>query len=146
MPGLITQPQLATQSGVLPYRLRRAQLEVLLVTNTGGRRWLVPKGNIEPHLSARQSALKEAWEEAGVDGHVDLQPLGCVCIGKKKRRRVVCIYPMRVTVEHATWKEMHHRRRRWAGIDEAIELVRGDGLRECLRALVEFAAPIRLAA
>ncbi len=51
-----------TQSGVIPIRKRRGKLELLMVTSTNKKRWVIPKGVKEPHLSPRKSAIKEAWE------------------------------------------------------------------------------------
>ena len=56
------------QSGVIPLRCKGKKTEVLLVTSRGGKRWIIPKGIIEPGLSAGESALREAWEEAGAQG------------------------------------------------------------------------------
>ena len=64
------------QSGVLPYRVEGGVMRVLLITSQGGRRWVIPKGIVEPGLSAVVSAAKEALEEAGIDGRVDPAPMG----------------------------------------------------------------------
>lgn len=54
------------QSGAIPYRWYAQQLQVLLTTSRRNKRWIIPKGLIEYHLSAADSAAQEAWEEAGV--------------------------------------------------------------------------------
>ena len=41
------------QSGVIPYRVRKGNLEILLITSRRERRWIIPKGIIEPDYSAR---------------------------------------------------------------------------------------------
>lgn len=58
------------QSGALPYRIKAGKVEVLLVTSTRHKHWIVPKGWIALGLSAAESAAKEALEEAGVCGQV----------------------------------------------------------------------------
>ena len=51
------------------YRLSRGAVEFLLVRTKSGR-WTFPKGNIEPHLELHESALLEAYEEAGAMGRI----------------------------------------------------------------------------
>ena len=48
------------QSGVIPYRVREGQVEVLVITSSDGLRWVVPKGLVEPGMTAADSAAKEA--------------------------------------------------------------------------------------
>lgn len=48
------------QSGVIPYRWQQEELQVLLITNRRNRRWVIPKGIVEPELSPAASAVKEA--------------------------------------------------------------------------------------
>ncbi len=51
------------------YRREGGSIEFLLV-KTGSGRWTFPKGTVEGHLGARDSAALEAREEAGVIGRV----------------------------------------------------------------------------
>ena len=39
---------------------------VCLITSSNGRRWVMPKGMMEPGKSTGEIALQEAWEEAGI--------------------------------------------------------------------------------
>ncbi|MHC5023024.1 MAG: NUDIX hydrolase [Planctomycetota bacterium] len=148
MPTTCTASNVLRQSGVIPYRFRPGGgLEVLLVTTRDGGRWLVPKGHLEPDMTARQSAAKEAEEEAGAIGTVARQPIGSFTYWKQGRRREVELYPMSVLTLRRAWLEMACRRRRWVLIGEAIARVEHDGLRECLLALAgQLAAHSRLAA
>ena len=41
---------------------------VCLVTSRTGRRWVIPKGRIDPGHTAAEAARIEAWEEAGLLG------------------------------------------------------------------------------
>ena len=59
------------QSAALPYRQGNKGLEVLLISTRKGGRWIVPKGIVEPGLTPRDSARKEAAEEAGIEGQMD---------------------------------------------------------------------------
>jgi len=61
---------LVERSGVIPYGRRDGAVEVLLITSSDGQHWVIPKGVIEPGMSAAESAAKEAYEEAGIRGRV----------------------------------------------------------------------------
>src|ERR1700736_677932 len=50
--------------------------QICLVTSRSGKRWVVPKGCIEPGQTAGETALQEAWEEAGLVGSLREQPVG----------------------------------------------------------------------
>lgn len=64
------------QSAVIPYRFGADGLEVLLITSRKRKRWVLPKGVVEPGMTPAGSAEKEAFEEAGIEGRVDDRPLG----------------------------------------------------------------------
>ncbi len=64
------------QSSVLPYRLGKKGLEVLMITSMKRKRWIIPKGIVEPDMTPWDSAAKEALEEAGVEGDVSSQKIG----------------------------------------------------------------------
>src|SRR6476620_2968172 len=66
MPGWVRQ------AAVGPVRDGR----VCLVTSSSGRRWVVPKGQIDPGHTPGEAALIEAWEEAGLVGALDPEPIG----------------------------------------------------------------------
>jgi 8-oxo-dGTP pyrophosphatase MutT (NUDIX family) len=62
---------LPLQVAAVCYRRRESSIEFLLVNTNGGNKWTFPKGAPEPSLSHSQSAEREAWEEAGVRGHIE---------------------------------------------------------------------------
>ena len=49
---------------------------VCMVTSSSRRRWVLPKGVIDPGHTPGEAALVEAWEEAGLLGTLDPEPLG----------------------------------------------------------------------
>lgn len=63
-------------SAALPYLIQPDGLKVVLITSRKRGRWIIPKGEIEPDLTAWDSAAKEAWEEAGIEGLIATEPLG----------------------------------------------------------------------
>jgi phosphohistidine phosphatase len=133
------------QAGVIPHRATRDGFEVLLVTNTSGCRWLVPKGNLEPGLSAQQSAVREALEEAGVRGVIDPVLVGTFEQTRGEVRRLVDIYPLAVRRELSRWREMDRRQRRWIPIEAAIGASDYPGLGACFAALARRLAKERAA-
>ena len=91
------------QSGVIPYRNKGKGLEILLITSIGNGRWILPKGHIADGLSPRESATKEALEEAGVNGTVSTKKIGDYTYSKKGKKNgpiyKVDIYTMHVNFE-----------------------------------------------
>jgi 8-oxo-dGTP pyrophosphatase MutT (NUDIX family) len=59
------------QVAALCWRKERGRKEVLLITSRDTGRWIVPKGWPIKGLSDAQSAIREAWEEAGVRATAD---------------------------------------------------------------------------
>lgn len=109
------------QSGVLPFFHARDGLRLLMITNRRGR-WILPKGLVEPGLTRVTSAAKEAWEEAGIRGIINNQPLGTYHDFKWGRLCDICIFPMEVTSMHSCWPEMW-RKRRWVKLHEFHRLL-----------------------
>ncbi len=126
------------QSGVLPYRHRKGKLEVLLVTSLGTGRWVVPKGNIADDMSARDSAAKEAFEEAGIRGQVAKKGLGCYAYKKPDvKGGAICrveLFAMAVETVEDDWPEMAERKRTWMAIDKAAASVAEPQLAELMQA------------
>ena len=140
MNGRFTVPQ----SAVVAYRTVLSRPEVLLVTSRTRGRWVLPKGMITAGMTPPESAVKEAWEEAGVTGTVSGGCLGVHRYMKTRRCGVrscaVKVYAMKVTTVLPTWPEQRMRKRRWMGIDEAICRVMD---RDLKRLLILFRAKLR---
>ena len=62
---------LPLQVAAVCYRRGAQSIEFLLVNTNGGGKWTFPKGDPEPSMSHSQAAEREAWEEAGVRGHIE---------------------------------------------------------------------------
>lgn len=125
------------QSGVIPFRKRRGKLELLMVTSTNKKRWVIPKGVKEPHLSPRKSAIKEAWEEAGVRGKVSKPPIGAYRYRKWGGICTVEVYVMEVSQIVKHWNESF-RDRRWFTHREAMRRIKGTDLQRIMRQLPDF--------
>jgi 8-oxo-dGTP pyrophosphatase MutT (NUDIX family) len=126
------------QSGIIPYRRKPSgRIEILLITSRQTGEWQVPKGNLEPGLSERESAVKEGWEEAGVKGTPGEAAVGSYTYRRGTERRRVQLYPLEVLQIEDSWPEKDQRQRRWVVGDEAIGEVENAGLREVLRRFLE---------
>ncbi len=108
------------QSGVIPYRIYQGKLEILVVSTRSGKRMVVPKGIIEPGLSAQESAIKEATEEAGITGTLHIKPLGTYEYPKWGGLCQVLLYGMEVSslLPEEIWQESQ-RSREWMSVSQA---------------------------
>ncbi len=85
-------------------------------------RWGIPKGMIDRGDTAEQTALNEAWEEAGLRGRLT-EILGSYRYEKWARSFVVTVYVMEVLDVAPTWDEERIRDRAWVSFAEAAELL-----------------------
>jgi 8-oxo-dGTP pyrophosphatase MutT (NUDIX family) len=109
------------QAAVIPYRIRKARLEVALVTTSKGNGWIVPKGSIDDGERARDAAIREAEEEAGLRGVVARRRLGQYRHINGHGPCLVDVYVMRVTTVMDEWMEDKLRRRRWMRVPDAAD-------------------------
>jgi len=128
------------QSGVLPYKNENGTVSILLITTTSGKEWIIPKGKIEKNLSPRESALKEAAEEAGLKGAITGESIGSYHFEKKKSGRIcsVEVFPMKVEEEMENWEEKGKRERRWCTTEEASTRVSNTELKELIINAAKF--------
>ena len=133
---LTAPPHFFTQSAVIPYRirLRTRTLEICLITSRKGTSWIIPKGVVEPKMTPPASALKEAWEEAGIKGRVVGGEIGSYTYEKWGGVCTVSIYPMRVKTVLRHWPESY-RERRWLPLEEAIAKIRDKQVRPYMESL-----------
>jgi 8-oxo-dGTP pyrophosphatase MutT (NUDIX family) len=107
-----------TQFAALPYRIARGRPEILLITSRETGRWIIPKGWPEHGLTASDSAAREAWEEAGIEGRVSDTCLGIYSYLKMLDRRdrmpiVVAVFPIQVRRLRDDYPEKGQRKRKW---------------------------------
>lgn len=123
------------QSGVVPYRLKDGKVEILLITSSRRKRWVIPKGWVEPYLSSADSAAKEAHEEAGVLGSVTTPAIGTY---KRRKWGVACpveVFIMKVDTVLEDWAEADIRQRQWFSVTEAIKRIKEPTLKRIFKAL-----------
>jgi 8-oxo-dGTP pyrophosphatase MutT (NUDIX family) len=117
------------QAGALPIRRGR----FCLITSRNGKRFVIPKGWIEIGQTASETAVQEAWEEAGIAGAIDPDPIGGYYYEKEGRTYHVTVFIMRVTDIAPDWPERSFRERTWVTADEFLERVDDIGLIELVR-------------
>ena len=114
---------LIQQSGVIPYRIHNGEIEVMLITSSASKRWVIPKGLIEPDMTPQDSAAKEAWEEAGLLGKVCSEPIGTYEYYKSGFTCQVEVFLLQVETVLENWPESSKRKRQWVNIPKAVKRV-----------------------
>lgn len=103
---------LQKQYGVLPYFQSSGKTKIVLITSRNSNQWILPKGNRVPNKSKRESALLEAYEEAGLKGQLDEELKCCFNIISHGEKVDLTLYPMRVESRLLkVWPESHQRKR-----------------------------------
>jgi len=125
------------QSAVLAYCFEGGTPKVLMVTSRGRGRWVLPKGRIEDGQTAKQAAVAEAFEEAGITGALADTKIGTYSYSKIDRpddnSYRVRVYPMAVSSMSDDWPEKHERQRLWMDFPSAASAVEEPGLQLLLR-------------
>jgi 8-oxo-dGTP pyrophosphatase MutT (NUDIX family) len=112
---------------------------VLLITSRETHRWVIPKGWPMRKRKPSEVAVIEAYEEAGVRGHI----IGRRRLGHYHYRKMlpsgaeanlkVLVYPMAVDEQLDDWPERPERRTRWFSPPEAAALVAESGLARMIK-------------
>ena len=125
-----------TQSSVIPYRIRDGKPEILVIASSKKHHLVVPKGIKDPGLSPRESAAKEAWEEAGIEGEIAETALGSYSCEKWGATCTVAVYAMKVSrvIAEEEWEESH-RGRQWVSPDKAASELKQEELRPLVKKL-----------
>jgi len=128
------------QFAALCYRRKKKKggHEILLITSRDTGRWVTPKGWPMKGRSAAEVAEREAFEEAGMRGHVGTEPIGRFVYAKSmhgglKVRCIVQVHPMEVTGTEKNFPEKRQRRSAWLTPDEAAQRVAEPGLKTIIR-------------
>jgi 8-oxo-dGTP pyrophosphatase MutT (NUDIX family) len=130
------------QYGALPYRLTKAGVfQILLVTTRRNGKWIIPKGWPIKGLTPKETAAREAYEEAGARGDMKRRISAAYSYDKlldDKGITVPCevkVFPLRVRRMEKVWPEQRQRVVRWFEPAEAIEAVAEPGLKTLIELL-----------
>ncbi|WP_424987525.1 NUDIX hydrolase [Microbulbifer sp. S227A] len=135
-PGPLLQRPRKLQIGALCHRGDGSDREYLLVTSRDTGRWIIPKGWPIRGLKSQETALREAWEEAGVTGSkvVD-EPIGLYTYDKQHDTGwatpvETLVYSVAVGGLMSAFPEAHERRRVWVDAATAAEMVQEEELKQ----------------
>lgn len=136
----MTEPRL--QYAALPYRRGADDIEILLVTSLGTKRWIIPKGWPMQGRAAHEAAAREALEEAGVVGRIGSDVIGTYLYEKrlKSGATVPCrveVFPLDVESQRKHWPEKGRRTFKWFAPEEAAKTVSDADLGDIIRAWTE---------
>lgn len=127
------------QVAALCYRHGDNGPKVLLVTTRGTGRWIIPKGWRIRGKSSSESAMQEAWEEAGVTkGKLAKKSIGSFFYKKVKDNGdeigvKTSVYPIAVKQVEDKFPEHKQRRRKWVSLKKAANMVKEPELKKLLR-------------
>jgi 8-oxo-dGTP pyrophosphatase MutT (NUDIX family) len=132
------RPSILYQAAVLPWRRGKAGIEIMLITSLGSRRWVLPKGTLMPGESVRAAARREALEEAGLEGTLQMRSLGSFYYEKRdsgvKQLCSVEVYPLLFSGQREVWPERGRRRTEWFSQEKAAEKVDESDLKDMILA------------
>ncbi len=127
------------QYAALCYRLKKktGDIEVLLLTSRDTGRWVIPKGWPMPGKLSHEVAAREAYEEAGVRGAVETEPLGSFGYDKllKDGIQISCrvqVYALEVSELVKNFKEKGERSLEWVSCEDAAGRVREQELSDII--------------
>ncbi|WP_460086474.1 NUDIX hydrolase [Roseibium sp. LAB1] len=129
---------LRLQIAALCVREGKAEPEILLVSTRDTGRFILPKGWPEKDKPAFETALIEAYEEAGIVGKADPRAIGSfrsfkgLADGLKIRTKVV-VFKIRFEKQLKEFPELGQRKRVWLPLSKAIEAADEPALRRFLR-------------
>jgi 8-oxo-dGTP pyrophosphatase MutT (NUDIX family) len=129
---MATQPGLIRQAAAVAMR----DGQVCLVSSRNGKRWVVPKGCMEPGKTAGEIALQEAWEEAGLVGLLYPEPIGSYVYDKDGFVCHVIVFRMDVTDQRDNYPESGMRQRLWLPLTQAVTRIEDASLRDLMRGAV----------
>ena len=113
------------QAAAIPFCRRDDGVYVCLIRRRESEYWSIPKGFIDPGDTREETALNEAWEEAGLRGQLVGEAIGTYQYVKFRSKLTVAVYVMEVHAEERDWQEARLRERRWYRLDEAMTLLEG---------------------
>ena len=137
-----------SQVAAIPIRWVGGRPEVLLITTRGTGRWTIPKGWPLADSLGAECAAREAFEEAGVRGHIEPYSIGAFEYWKrtKKDRTFLQVTAFALHVQEIArdWPERQERKRAWFSPDVACRLAANDELALLIREAVRVQPPFQV--
>jgi 8-oxo-dGTP pyrophosphatase MutT (NUDIX family) len=120
------------QSGIIPIYIQDGIIKTIIITSTSNGFWVFPKGVIEKGMTAKDSALKEAFEEAGIRGLAFEDEIGIYEYEKWSGICEVKMYLMEVKEILDDWEDKETRKRLICNTSEAMKLINNGDLKNIL--------------
>ncbi|KIN66883.1 Hydrolase, NUDIX family [Sulfitobacter donghicola DSW-25 = KCTC 12864 = JCM 14565] len=137
--GPMLQRPKKLQVAALCHRGDEQDREYLLITSRDTGRWIIPKGWPIRGLKSWETALQEAWEEAGVQNSpASKAPVGRYTYKKRAASGLevpveTLVYSVDVQALAKTFPEAHERTLKWVKAEEAAEMVNEPELQSLFR-------------
>ena len=119
-----TSAFVGVQGGIIPLRMRDNRIEVCLI-RTSGKKWGIPKGHLQSGEGLRDTAIREAFEEAGLKGKTELQSSAVYRYLKngEDMQYDVYLFYMWVGTEELVYAEASKRKKKWVSLKRAALMV-----------------------
>jgi 8-oxo-dGTP pyrophosphatase MutT (NUDIX family) len=137
--GPLLQRPKKLQVAALCHRGEGADSEYLLITSRDTGRWIIPKGWPIRGLKSNETALREAWEEAGVkNSQASNTPVGRYTYNKRAASGLevpveTLVYSVEVQDLAKKFPEAHERTLKWVKAGEAANMVQEPELQSIFR-------------
>jgi 8-oxo-dGTP pyrophosphatase MutT (NUDIX family) len=125
LPAATPDERMVQQAAAIPFCRRDDGVYLCLIRRRDSKYWGIPKGFVDPGDTREETALNEAWEEAGLRGELVGEAIGTYQYVKFRSKLTVAVYVMEVHAEEADWQESRLRQRQWHPLDEALTLLSG---------------------
>lgn len=123
------------QAAAIPYRFEEQQIQIMLIQTRSGNKWTIPKGLIDPGFTPEETALQEAYEEAGIKGKLHPDVFGEFSYSKWQGICKVQIFLMKVEKELIHWPEKYFRQRRWVNTSQVMKMIKYPALGKVIKKL-----------
>jgi phosphohistidine phosphatase len=128
----VSLENLRAQAAAIAIRGAGENLQVCLIRRKDSRKWGIPKGIVDPGWTHAETALNEAWEEAGLKGRLLGEVIGTYEHRKWGTSFAVSVFIMEVLEQEDEWQEAGIRHRTWTSFDEAVSLLGNHRVRPLL--------------
>lgn len=126
------------QVAALVWRVDNGELQLLTITSRGTGRWIIPKGWPQTGRTLARTAMREAFEEAGIRGVIDPVPVGTYDYQKYDMPPeavssfTVAVYAVAFTEQVDKWPERGERILEWVSPELAAERVEEPELKKLI--------------
>ena len=126
------------QTAIIPWRNVNNFEKVLLISTrilVAGqeKQWIIPQGDVEPWQTPVEAGENEAWEEAGIKGRIEKNPIAFFTYKNQNIQYKVFCYPLEVIEQTSDWPEKNERSRIWINIIEVDKKIKNEKLRRVFK-------------